>query len=675
MIKVVAVVQARMGSTRLPGKVMSLLDHHPVLEWVVRACEAAPGVSETWVATSTLDADNVIADWCDDNGIFVWRGPEADVLTRFVGCANASEADVILRITGDCPLIDPQVIGAVVRLQKQTGAPFVTNVSPRTYADGEDVQAFTRGVLMAADREAKRQIDRDCVCTWMERNRSRFPAETVINPIPGLQNERWVLDTKEDFDFIKEIIARWPWDKGPPSQFDILGILDKEPELRKINAHHPCNERYYDALAEEPIYGRKYKRSQAQFEKARKVIPLAAQTFSKSYLMYPQPSPLYVSHGDGGVIWDVDGNEYVDLVSALLPNILGYRDYEVDAAVRRQLNCGASFSLSTEIETELAEMLCRLIPCAEAVRYGKGGTDVTTAAIRIARAYTGRDKILICGGYHGWGSWSIDKVTGVTVAEQADTHRIKFGQDLPLWGEDYAAAIVEPETDPDYLSYLRDWCTTYGVVLIFDEVITGFRFSLGGAQGFWDITPDLATFGKAMANGMPLSAVVGRADIMKKFEPPGNVFYSGTMFGEALSLAASLATIKKLERDAILPKIWKTGGELASEVQKRIVKSGLEDYISLSGADVFKRIKFSSDDIAALWRREMVNSGVLITASHNLCAAHGPTEIKRVLKAYDHSLSVLKDAIMRDDVATRLNGATVAKMVRPSGINEMLKNG
>src|SRR6185436_7377603 len=339
MTKVVAVIQARMGSTRLPGKVLMDLGGRPVLAWCVRACEAAPGVDAVWVATSTLDQDDVIAQWCDDNAVHCWRGSETDVLSRFVGCANASGADVLLRITGDCPLLDPQVIGAVVRLQKQTGAAYCSNVSPRTYPDGLDVEAFTYEALMAADAEATRPIDRDCVTTWIGRNRSRFPAETVINPIPGLRDERWVLDTTADYEFCKNVAVYWPWNE-PPSQIDILDILDANPDIRKLNANAIMNERYFDALAEEPIYARSYERSQAQFKKASEVIPLAAQTFSKSHLQYPQPSPLFLSHGDGGLVWDIDGNEYVDMVAALLPNILGYRDPDVDLAVRRQLASG-----------------------------------------------------------------------------------------------------------------------------------------------------------------------------------------------------------------------------------------------------------------------------------------------------------------------------------------------
>jgi len=660
------------------------LGGHPVLEWCVRAARAAPGVDEVWVATSTLPADDAITSWCRDHDVDFWRGSETDVLDRFWQCALAAFPEYdpppqafILRLTGDCPFLDPQVIGGVVRLLKaepylgvaDADYRYCSNVSPRTYPDGLDVEGFTLATLGWAHKHATRQIDRECVTTFIERNRSRFPAETLINPIPGMQDERWVLDTGDDLQVCTLIAQEWPWEKGPPSMLDILGIYDRRPTMRDINKHHPMNERYFDALAEEPIYARSYERSQAQFEKAREIIPLAAQTFSKSYLQYPQPSPLFLSHGQGALVWDIDGNEYVDLVSALLPNILGSRDADVDQAVRKQLAAGISFSLATELEAKLAETLCRLIPCAEMVRFGKTGTDVTTAAVRLARAFTGRDKILICGGYHGWADWSVERNLGVPKDVSTLTFRIPFGsrgETNSAQAKEFAAVIVEPESDPDYLQYLRDWCTQHGALLIFDEVVTGFRLDLGGAQKLYGVTPDLATFGKAMANGMPLSALVGRRNIMKRMEPPDNIFFSGTMFGETLSLAAAIATIKKLERDDIIQKLWWVGSHLAAKAKALVADYSLRDVITFSGQPPFWRVHFRDDQIAALFRKEMIASGTLIAASHNICAAHGPSEITRVLRSYDHALGVIRDAIDNNNIAERLAGATVGPMVRAS---------
>jgi len=643
-MSVVAIVIARMGSARLPGKVMMDLAGQPVLRWVIGAALHAPGVDEVIIATTTEPRDDVIEAWCDKNDVLVYRGPEDDVLARVVGAvATYKSARAVVRLTADCPFLDSQVIGAVVRLWKTAGCAYASNIEPRTWPDGLDVECFSVEAMWAADAEAARPIDRECVTTWIARNRSRFPAENLTCPF-NLGHERWVLDTEDDLAFCREVV-RHIGKKKPASYLDILRLLDERPHLRAYNAHHPVNERYHEAVANEPIIERTHTRSQAQFERAHQVIPLASQTFSKSHIQFGREAPLFVSHGQGGLVWDTDGNEYVDMVSALLPNVLGYRDCDVDAAIRRQLCSGISFSLATELEAQLAETLCRLIPCAEMVRFAKNGTDVTTAAVRLARAYTGRDKVIICGGYHGWADWTVagtDRDLGVPNKVARLTDRVPFGTSLDFL-HDIAAVVVEPEHDPRYLQYLRERCSRDGAVLIFDEVLTGFRFDLGGAQKLHGVTPDLACFGKAMANGMPLSALVGRADIMRKLEPPNPcAFFSGTFGGEALSLAAAIATIDKLERENVIEKLWHCGRALRQDAERLRDDQGLGNLITFTGEPPLTRLKFRDQTIADTFRRAMIASGTLIIASNNVCWAHTANDMKRVSKSYDHAFAEVR---------------------------------
>ena len=254
--------------------------------------------------------------------------------------------------------------------------------------------------------------------------------------------------------------------------------------------------------------------------------------------------------------------------SALLPNVLGYSDPDVDLAIRRQLTRGISFSLPTTLETELAERLVKHIPCADMVRFGKNGTDATSAAVRLARAATKRDRLILLG-YHGWQDWYIGVTTrnlGVPASVSALSHLAPYG-DLQAIEDlfakhpgEFAAVMLEPmntvEPAPGYLKGLKELVHRHGALLIFDEIITGFRWAIGGAQARYGVTPDLACFGKAMGNGMPISAVVGRADIMRLME---DIFYSGTFGGETLSLAAAIATIDKIEREAVIDRLWATG--------------------------------------------------------------------------------------------------------------------
>jgi glutamate-1-semialdehyde aminotransferase len=395
----------------------------------------------------------------------------------------------------------------------------------------------------------------------------------------------------------------------------------------------------------------RYSASQKMLERARKVIPLGSQTFSKSYQQFPEgAAPLFLSHGKDGHVWDVDGNEYVDMINGLLPVVLGYGDPDVDAAIKAQMDKGISFSLATEIEIEVAELLTEIIPCAEMVRFGKNGSDATTGCIRVARAATGRERIIACG-YHGWHDWYVGATVrnkGVPKCVGDQVSKIPFN-DIDLirstfqaYPDEIAAVIMEPMGSampaPGYLEDVKKLVHAEGAVLIFDEIITGFRFSLGGAQTLCGVTPDLAAFGKAMGNGMPIAAVVGRADLMAEME---EIFFSSTFGGEALSLAAAKAVIQKMRTEPVIETIWKTGGVLMENIRSSLSAHALQNVISLGGAAPWSLIGFSDSGNTAkeatktTFIREMLAQGVLMAASNNISYAHTDEDIDMVSSAYD----------------------------------------
>lgn len=658
-MKIVAVIQARIGSTRLPGKVMKNLNGYTAIKWAIDAAGRAPGVTEVVVATSTNPENDRIHTHADFLGIKCIRGPEDDVLERYRLVAEVTGADAIVRLTADCPLLDSRVIGEVIALYKNTpGCMYASNTDPATWPDGLDCEAVSSIAIFEAAHNAFRPSDRDTVTRFIARNRKLYPSATLICQIPGLHKERWVLDSPEDYEFIKAVFAEFDinWH---PNYLDILDLLNRKPELRELNGNYTRNQRFFETVGVEKVIRKQHVVSHVMFTKAKQAIPFASQTFSKSHLQYPEGSPLFLSHGDGGYAFDVDGNDYVDLVAALLPNILGYCDPDVDFAIRSQLSNGISFSLATELEMKLADKLIRHIPCAEMVKFGKTGSDATSAAIRVARGFTNRDTVMVIeGGYHGWHDWAVAftaREEGVPERDKASV--VRCSSDLTkirhrLHTEKYAAIILEPEgRTKAWLMNLQRICHETGTLLIFDEIITGFRWGLGGYQDNIGVTPDLATFGKAMANGMPLSAVVGRRDIMKRFEPPHNVFFSGTFFGETLSLAASIATIEKMEREHVPSYLWNYGDKLRKGVLDRLDKSGLYDVIGVYGDAPLLRLRFtgrgqfSAEAITGLYRKCMIESGTLIAGSHNICFAHGQNELARVLASYDHTLSQMKMAL------------------------------
>ena len=414
----------------------------------------------------------------------------------------------------------------------------------------------------------------------------------------------------------------------------------------------------------------RYDKSEKQLIRAEKTIPLGSQTFSKSRTQYPVGiSPLYISKAKGAHVWDLDGNKYIDLVNSLASVSLGYGDRDVSRAVRKQLKKGVSFSLPGVLESEVAELLVDLIPSAEMVRFGKNGSDATSAAIRLARAYTGRDHIVVCG-YHGWQDWYIGSTTrnkGVPNQVSDLTHKFIFNdiESLKDLISDYhgkiAAVILEPMNsvwpEKGFLESVKKLTSDEGALLIFDETITGFRFSRGGAQELFGVIPDLSTFGKGMANGFPLSAVVGRRDVMMEME---EIFFSGTFGGELLSLAASKVVLEKHQNQDLCADLRKLGDLLATQLELLIDDLNLSSVLKLSGHPTWKFLNWSPTDdfdvaqIRTYFQQEMYKLGVLIIATHNISLAMDERIVSKVLKSYELVLNQIKNAIEVGDLESRL---------------------
>lgn len=405
----------------------------------------------------------------------------------------------------------------------------------------------------------------------------------------------------------------------------------------------------------------RYRKSEEFLARAERSIPLGSQTFSKSKTQYPfGVSPYFVVRGQGSHVWDIDGNEYVDFVNSLLAITLGHGDEDVTAAVKAQLEDGVIFSLAHPLETEVAERIIEMVPCAEMVRFGKNGSDATAGAVRLARAHTKRDRVAVCG-YHGWQDWYIGSTArwlGVPQSTRDLTHAFVYNDLASVEAlfkahpGEFAAVILEPmnvaEPAPGFLEGLKELTHRHGALLVFDETITGFRFANGGAQELFGVTPDLATYGKGLANGYPLSAVVGRAEIMKLME---EIFFSFTLGGETLSLAAAKATLDKLRREPVLATIDSRGRAVVEGVVGIIAENGLGDVLSVAGRPCwsFFVIKdtpdYSSYEIKTLFLQEMLARGILTLGAHNMSYAHREEDIETLLAAYRQVIPILGEAI------------------------------
>jgi glutamate-1-semialdehyde 2,1-aminomutase/spore coat polysaccharide biosynthesis protein SpsF len=494
------------------------------------------------------------------------------------------------------------------------------------------------------------------------------------SPVP-VGKYRWTVDYPADLEFVRKIYEAFRAKERFGFQ-DIFHLLKERPELATIQAETITNEGYYKSLYQQAKRGaaprRPLTQSQKWLERAKQVIPGCAQTFSKGYTQYMQGvAPIFLERGKGCRVWDVDGNEYIDYVQGLLPNILGYAHPEVNAAAAAQLQEGHSFSLPHPLEVELAERLTRLIPCAEMVRFGKNGSDATSGAVRAARAFTGRDRIACCG-YHGWQDWYIGSTTrnaGVPSAVRQLTHPFIYN-DLSslekLFNEhsgEFAAVIMEPmnfvDPAPGFLAGVKELSRKHGALLIFDEICTGFHFGLGGAQKLFGVTPDLACFGKAMGNGFPISCVLGRADVMRVFS---EIFFSFTFAGEVASMAAAMKVLDILESTDALPRIEANGRTLQDGLNTLAKEAGLAARIKAIGRAQWSLLRFTEENgvdsplLKNLFQQESIKRGVLLLVTHNMTAAHESSAIHQTLETYAEVVKTLADWVQDSDPTCFLEG-------------------
>jgi glutamate-1-semialdehyde 2,1-aminomutase len=401
----------------------------------------------------------------------------------------------------------------------------------------------------------------------------------------------------------------------------------------------------------------RYQKSEHLLQRALKTIPLGTQTFSKSKTQYPfGVSPYFIERAQGSHAWDVDGNEYIDFINSLAAVTLGYNDPDVTKAVQAQLQQGTIFSLPHPIEVLVAEKIVEVVPCAEMVRFGKNGSDATSGAIRVARAYTRRDRVAVCG-YHGWHDWYIGSTArdlGIPAATKALTHKFLYNdiESLHQLFQEYpgeiAAVILEPMNvffpKDDFLGKVKELTHQNGSLLVFDETITGFRYAIGGSQEYFGITPDLATFGKGLANGYPVSALTGKAEVMRVVE---DIFFSFTFGGETLSLSAALATINKLQREPVIQTMTARGEAILTDVQALIDRYDIGHIFSLSGHPTwsFLLIKdiapYSQWQIKTLFLQEMFARGILTLGTHNLSYGHAETDVHSLLAVYEEVLPLV----------------------------------
>ena len=664
-MKIVAIVQARMGSTRLPNKVMMPINDVPMIELLLKRLSRARKLDQIVLATSVSAANEPMVLHVRNLGYVCVQGSENDVLDRFVQAASTVSADVVVRITGDCPLVDPALVDECIERFLSSDVDYFSNISPPTYPDGLDIEVVRVDALKRAMRESTKVFDHEHVTPYVrESGVFRVGNMGYERDLSGL---RWTVDELADLELIRGVFGHF----HPEIHFGWQQVLDLQhsrPELFDGNKHLIRNE------------GASMGTGQKLWKRAKQIIPGGNMLLSKRAEMFlPDLWPAYFSKAEGCAVWDLDGNRYLDLsIMGVGTNILGYAHPEVDDAVRGAIAAGNMSTFNCPEEVYLAEKLIELHPWADMVRFARSGGEANAIAVRIARAASGRDKVAICG-YHGWHDWYLsanlgddDSLDGHLLPglEPRGVPRNLRGTVFPFNYNNYAElealvnahdiGVIKMEVvrnkgpEDNFLQKVRKLATDRGIVLIFDECTSGFRETFGGLHKKYGVEPDMAMFGKALGNGYAITATIGRREVM---EAAQSTFISSTFWTERIGPTAALKTLEVMERTRAWDTITDTGTQIRKRWQALADKYCLP--INHWGLPALTGYSFESKDALAYKTyvtQEMLAKGFLASNCVYVCTAHTPEVVDAYFEALDGIFAVIRECEDGRDVQTLLKG-------------------
>ena len=664
-MKIIALIQARMGSTRLPGKVMRAIGGIPLIELLLNRLAQANEIDQIVVATSADPANIPLIHHVQSLGYSCYQGSEDDVLDRFVQAASVYHADVIVRITGDCPLIDPNLVDEAIRRFRNAKVDYFSNVAPPTYPDGLDVEVFTTAALISADLSTDNVADREHVSSYL-RNSGKYKTGSMKH-VEDLSYMRWTVDEPDDLKVIEKVFKYFSF-KTKFSWIEILNLYEIQPELFNYNMHLIRNE------------GSTMGTGQKLWRRSKNIIPGGNMLLSKRAEMFlPEQWPTYFSKAKGCEVWDLDGKKYIDMsVMGVGTNILGYGHPEVDEAVLDTVNKGNMSTFNCPEEVYLAERLIEIHPWADMVRLARSGGEANALSIRIARAASGRDGVAICG-YHGWHDWYLS--ANLSDDKNLDGHLLpglepngvprnlkdtvfpfsynKFTELEELVSSRNIGVIkmevlrnMEPEDN--FLQKVRKLATEKKIVLIFDECTSGFRESFGGLHKKYQVEPDMAIFGKALGNGYAITAVIGRREVMESAQ---KTFISSTFWTERIGPSAALKTLDVMERISSWQLITNIGSGIRQKWQELAGQNNL--VITHWGLPSLAGFSFAGKNALAyktLITQEMLAKGYLAGNSIYACIEHSSEIIDGYFEALNPIFKLIRDCEDGRDIMTLLKG-------------------
>jgi glutamate-1-semialdehyde 2,1-aminomutase len=666
-MKIVAIVQARLGSTRLPNKVLATIGDVPLIEFLLGRLSKSQRVTEIVLATSTNQINDQLADVVENLGYHVFRGSENDVLQRYVDAAQEANADVVIRITGDCPFVDPQLIDDMLEDFFASNVDYISNTDPPTFPDGFDIEIFRTSALFRSSEMATSPYEREHVTPCLRSN-PLFSNKNMAAVVDS-SHLRLTVDEQRDLDVIRGIASHFL----PRTDFslsEILNAITTNPHLVTGNLDIERNE------------GATMNSGQKLWKRAQHVIPGGNMLLSKRPDQFlPEHWPAYFSKARGCTVWDLDDNALTDMsIMGIGTNTLGYGHPEVDAAVAKTVHDGNMSTLNCPEEVYLAERLVAMHPWADMARFARTGGEANAIAIRIARAATGKSKVAICG-YHGWHDWYLAANLGTEntlaghllpglepkgVPENLRGSVLTFNYnrldelEALISTHELGAIMMEVSRnfgpEDDFLQKVRNLATKHGIVLMFDECTSGFRQTFGGLHKMYGVEPDMAMFGKALGNGYAITAVLGKRSVM---EAAQNTFISSTFWTERIGPTAALATLDVMEQTKSWEIITKMGAYITEQWQSIAESTGV--VIKTSGLPALTSFSVDSKfalEYKTLITQEMLKKSYLAGTSVYVATVHTKEIVDRFFTELEPVFSLIKECEDGRDVKSLLDGPT-----------------
>lgn len=664
-MKIVAIVQARMGSTRFPNKVMRIIQGYPMIELIFRRLSRSKRLDRIVLATSSNDNNHALLSCVDKLGYSAYMGSENDVLDRFYQAAKLYKADVVVRITGDCPLVDSKLVDNLIDEFMEKEVDYLSNTIHPTFPDGLDVEVFKFTALERAAIEADQPFEREHVTPYLKRSKELRAFNFSFKEDHSLA--RWTVDEPADLQVISNVFSHF----APDIYFNwqkVLELQRSQPKLFVANQKIIRNE------------GATMGTGQKLWKRAKQVIPGGNMLLSKRAEMFlPDQWPTYFSKAKGCRVWDLDGNEFIDMsIMGIGTNILGYGHPEVDAAVQQTVVAGNMSTFNCSEEVYLAEKLIELHPWANMARLARTGGEANAVAIRIARAASGKDNVAVCG-YHGWHDWYLSanlgddenlaghllpglEPKGVPQNLRSTVYPFNYNNydELEVLVNAHDIGVIKMEVarnkepEDNFLHKVRKLATDRGIVLIFDECTSGFRQSFGGLHMIYGVEPDMAMFGKALGNGYAITAIIGRRQIM---EATQSTFISSTFWTQRIGPTAALKTLEVMDKLKSWSSITGTGHQIRQGWQKLADQHGLK--IDHWGLPALTGFTFQSANALAyktLITQEMLAKGYLAGNSVYVCTEHTPEVVSGFFEALDHVFALIKECEDGRDVMSLLKG-------------------